>query len=46
MSHKKHTKNKPHEVFSGGPVVENPPANAGNGFDPWSEKIAHMPWGN
>ena len=41
MSHKNHTKHKPHEVFSGGPVVENPPANTGNGFDPGSEKIAH-----
>jgi len=28
--------------FPGGPVVKNPPANAGDtGFDPWSRKIPH-----
>ena len=29
--------------FPGGPVVENPPANAGDtgGFNPWSGKIPH-----
>ena len=27
--------------FPGGAVVENPPANAGDGFEPWSGKIPH-----
>ena len=27
--------------FPGGLVVENPPANAGDGFDPWSRKIPY-----
>ena len=28
--------------FPGGPVVKNPPANAGGqGFDPWSGKMPH-----
>ena len=27
--------------FSGGAVVKNPPANAGDGFNPWSGKIPH-----
>ena len=28
--------------FPGGPVVKNPPANAGDmGFDPWSRKFPH-----
>ena len=27
--------------FSGDSVVKNPPANAGDEFDPWSRKIPH-----
>ena len=35
--------------FLGGSVVENPPANAGHGFDPWSGNVPHAteqlsPW--
>ena len=34
------------EGFPGGPVVKNPPANAGNmGSIPGSGR-SHMPWGN
>ena len=27
--------------FPGDPVVKSPPANAGDGFDPWSVKSSH-----
>ena len=35
--------------FPGGTVDKNPPANAGDSFDPWSRKIPHIteqlsPW--
>ena len=35
--------NNTQKDFPGGPVVKNPPVNAGGrGFDPWSGKIPHV----